>query len=124
MKFALNYDYPPVADFSGLFGTFDRLLSSAPGALRVPESDRLAVDFFESDTEFYLRAELPGTKREDVGIEVENRVLTVSHGESTRAFQLPEAASSDEVSATLEDGILTIVIGRAEEVKPRTIEIN
>ena len=124
MKFALNYDYPPAADFSDLFGSFDRLFSSSPAASRLPGADRMPADFFESDAGFHLRMELPGAKREDVGIEVENRVLTVSQGDIKRGFQLPEAASADAVSAKFEDGVLTVTMGRAEETKPRVIEIN
>ena len=124
MRFALNYDYPPTADLSDLFGSFDRLLSSSLGATSKPRPGRLAADFFEDESHFHLRFELPGAKREDVSLEVENRVLTVAEGDAKRGFQLPENADSGAVEASFADGVLTVSVGRAEEAKPRSIEIN
>jgi HSP20 family protein len=100
------------------------------------------VDIFESkDHEIVLRAELPGLKRDDIDIRVENRTLTlrgerkqeqeVSHenyhrierayGTFTRSFSLPSTVDTEKVSAAYADGILTVKLPTREEAKPRQI---
>lgn len=103
-----------------------------------------AVDVLESKDAYLIRAELPGMKREDIKVEVKDGKLVLS-GESKsekpvdgveyrhvervaakfwRSFALPETAKSDGVEATYKDGILEIRVPKAEETKPRQIEIN
>jgi HSP20 family protein len=102
-----------------------------------------AVDIFETDTEIVLKAELPEIKREDVQINIENNVLTLSgerkfeketkkenyhriersHGVFKRSFTLPTVVDQENIKATFVDGVLQMNMAKREESKPRQIEI-
>jgi len=102
------------------------------------------VDIFENkDHEIVLRAELPGLKREDIDIRVENNTLTLrgerkqenevnqenyhrverSYGNFSRSFSLPATVNTEKVSATFADGVLSITLPTREEAKPRQIQV-
>jgi len=101
------------------------------------------VDIGENEDAFVVTAELPGTKPEDVQVEVHDGVLTLrgekkserttekeharyverSFGAFSRAFRLPENADADKVEAGYAEGVLTLTIGKRAEAKPRTVEI-
>ena len=103
-----------------------------------------AVDVLESKDAYLIRAELPGMKRDDIKVEVKDGKLVLSgetksekpaegtayrHVERVaakfwRSFSLPETAKADGVEASYKDGILEIRVPKAEESKPRQIEIN
>ena len=102
-----------------------------------------AVDIAEDDQKFVITAELPGTAKDDVHVEVHENVMTIrgekrsereekkekarwlerSYGAFTRAFTLPADAAPDKVSASFENGILKIEIAKRAEAKPKTIAI-
>jgi HSP20 family protein len=114
--------FPPVGQFLNDF-------MSAGG------SSRLATDVHEDKDNFYARFELPGIKKEDLKVEVHDRLLTVSaehsgkEGESESSFSLnrsisvPEGIRGDAIGAKLEDGILTVTLPKQEHRKPKLIEI-
>lgn len=101
------------------------------------------VDIRENEESLTLTAELPGLSREDVSLSIENNVLTLSgerkfekdvekenyhriertYGAFSRSFSLPNNVSSDSVDASFENGVLTVVLAKADEAKPRKIEI-
>jgi HSP20 family protein len=102
-----------------------------------------SVDVTEDDANYIVTAELPGTKREDVTVELEDDVLTVrgekrnereekkekrrfverSYGTFSRSFTLPANADPERVSASFKDGVLTVSIGKRPETKPRVVDI-
>lgn len=105
-----------------------------------------AVNIVEGETEFKLELAIPGQKKEDFKVEVDNDVLTISmesrdenedtRGEYTRrefryasfkrAFTLPESVNQDRIEADYKDGILKFVLPKKEEALPkakRLIEI-
>lgn len=96
---------------------------------------RLATDIHEDKDNYYATFEVPGVKREDVKVELNDRMLTVTverkeksgDGESsysaTRSISVPESVKSDVIVAKLEDGILTVTLPKSEERKPRTIDV-
>lgn len=101
------------------------------------------VDISENENEFVLHAELPGMNREDIKVSLEDGVLTVfgerkqeeaqegkkyfhrerTYGSFKRAFRLGTDVQADNISASYKDGILTVNLPKAEEVKPRQIEV-
>jgi HSP20 family protein len=101
------------------------------------------MDLVETDDHFVLRADLPGLSEEDVNIEVEDRVLTVSgerkaeqtenkdgyhrveraFGSFSRSLTLPEGIDAEAVSASFDKGVLEVQIPKPEERKPRKISI-
>jgi HSP20 family protein len=104
-----------------------------------------AVDILETEGEYLLKAELPGLKREDVRVTLENNVLTVegerkheseTKGEKThrierfyggfcRRFTLPENTNPQEIRAECKDGLLNVHIPKRETqaVKTKQIEV-
>jgi HSP20 family protein len=97
---------------------------------------RLATDVYEDADNFYARFEVPGVKKEDVKLELHERLLTVNVerrekvGETeqtytlTRSVAVPDTVLADDITAKLEDGLLTVTLPKQEERKPRTISVN
>ncbi len=102
-----------------------------------------ALDITEDEHAFHVMTELPGLCKDDVQIQFENGVLTISgekkqesetsgkswhrmerrYGAFHRAITLPRGAAMETADATFENGVLTITIPKREDVKPRTIKI-
>ena len=102
------------------------------------------VDIQETAEGYKLQAELPGLTREDINITLENNVLRLSgerkfekdvkkesyhrvertYGAFSRAFSLPQQVNAEGVQAAFENGVLTILVPKAEQAKPRKIEIS
>lgn len=100
-----------------------------------------AVDVAESDNEYLVKVELPGINKEDVKVTVQDSVLTIlgekkqeteaknyhrverSYGSFQRSFTLPSTVKADKVDATFKDGVLTIALPKAEEAKPKEIDV-
>jgi HSP20 family protein len=102
-----------------------------------------AVDIRETDDDVTLLVDLPGMKKEDVDVTLENNVLTVSgerkfdreesndnyhriersYGSFTRSFTLNQNVHTDKVDANFKDGVLTISLPKEEQAKPRRISI-
>jgi HSP20 family protein len=139
--FAELADWRPF--FGPLFGREGRnLLEEVWGR---SAAGRLApsVDISEDDGNYIVTAELPGTKREDVTVELEDDVLTIrgekrnerdekkekrriverSYGTFSRSFTLPSNADGEKVTASFKDGVLTVTIGKRPETKPRVVDI-
>src|SRR6187431_2641609 len=97
---------------------------------------RLATDIHEDKDNYYASFEVPGVKKEDVKIELNDRLLTVTAdrkektGEressftSARSISVPDGVKSDGILAKLEDGILTVTLPKNEERKPRNIDVS
>lgn len=101
------------------------------------------VDVIEHDTQYEIQVSLPGMKKEDINIEMEDGVLTVSgerkyeneektkkyhliesrFGKFTRSFTLPRNINRDSINAKMVDGILNITIDKDEKAVSRQIEI-
>jgi HSP20 family protein len=102
-----------------------------------------AVDIVETDEEFLLKAELPGLKREDVKVTLENNVLTVEgerkhesetkgekshrieryYGGFCRRFSLPENTDPEAIRAEARDGVLSVHIPKRESPAAKPLEI-
>ena len=99
------------------------------------------VDIREDNDHIYVEAELPGFKREDVQVTLENGLLHIvaerkteePKGEShlaerrftrvARSFTMPNSVNENQVDAQLRDGVLHLTLNKREEVKPRKIEV-
>lgn len=101
------------------------------------------VDIEETDTEYLIRAELPGVDKAQVKVTLEDGVLTLagerdlerkvegktfhrverSHGTFERSFTLPENADADAVKANYTDGVLAVRVGKREEALAKQIEV-
>jgi HSP20 family protein len=137
----IRYSYPARTDFDRYLGTlFPTAARCGSGECDSQSTGTSNVGYPNTDVSedaehFYVKVELPGVKKEDIQVEVENSVLTLTakrtdktkDGESTaeyrRALALPEGVDADKVVATHENGLLTLTLSKAEQAKPRRIEV-
>jgi HSP20 family protein len=107
-------------------------------------SFRPAVDIVEDKDAFVVRAELPGVAKENISVEVKDNHLVLSgkkeavelgeegkhrhlesrHGSFSRTFELPRNVKSDAIEAAFKDGVLTLRVPKADEAKPKAVEIH
>jgi len=127
-------------EINRLFNTFfDTPVSAGTGRRWIP-----AMDLVEHDDEYVLRADLPGVSDDDVKLEVEQNVLTISgernsehetqregyhrieraSGSFSRSLTLPEGVDAEAVQATFERGVLEVHVPKPEQPKPRRVAIN
>jgi HSP20 family molecular chaperone IbpA len=101
------------------------------------------TDIFETDQALTVILEMPGVDRDKVDIHVENNVLTIEGrvdftkyqglqplyteynvGDYARSFQLSSTINQERITADLKDGVVTLVLPKAEKAKPRKIKVN
>jgi HSP20 family protein len=118
---------------------FDEFFQTAPAARPVLRANLPAVNVKETDEGFELEVAAPGFHKEDIKIEVNEGVLTISGAQKTdatepqngytrrefhyanftRRFTLPETADEAQISAQYHNGILNVVLPKKEEAKPQ-----
>jgi HSP20 family protein len=101
------------------------------------------VDIVEEPERLLFRAEIPGVSKEDIDIKVENHTLILRgekkqerevegetahrverfYGSFSRSFALPTTIDADKIQARYKDGVLELVLPKAEVARPRKIEI-
>ena len=135
----------PFGELMSLRTAMDRLFEDSfvrPGT--AGNGDRaLALDMYSTSDSFVVEAALPGVKPEDVNVTVLGDTLTISgsssseqthdeegqsyreirRGAYTRPVTLPRALKTDAATATFENGLLRLSFPKAEEAKPRQIQI-
>ena len=134
--------WEPVREMMTLREAMDRLFDDAftrPINLRDGGWSAPAVDMYQTDDEVVVKAAIPGIKADEVQINVTGDVLTLrgqrKHEEEKqerawhirehrwdsfeRTIALPTAVTADKAVADFENGILTITLLKAEEVKPK-----
>ena len=126
---------------------FDGMFNRWRGGRETTDGNYLApygVDIREDADHFYVEAELPGFKKDDVDITLENQTLTIAaerreekkdqkeggyllnerrYSRFLRSFTLPPTVDEGSVNAKLADGVLTVTIYKREETKPRKIKV-
>lgn len=122
----------PLAGLPSLSSFINNLGEVFPGV----SGDKLAVDVHEDKDNYFASFEVPGVKKEDVKIELNNGLLTVSvekrekDGDKessfslTRSVSVPDVVNAEAIAAKLEDGILTVTLPKQERSKPRSITLN
>ena len=140
--------WQPMREMVTLRDAMDRLFDEAftrPWGLTDGGRPGLApsVDMFETENDVVIKVALPGMKAEEVEINVTGEMLTLKGetqekteskekayhireqrwGSFERSLPLPTSVVSDKAKAEFEDGILTITLPKAEEVKPKTITV-
>ncbi len=140
--------WKPFREVSRLRNEMDRLwddyFGSGRRALRPMEEDWMpAVDVSETGDKITIKAEVPGMEAKDIEIAMVGDTLTIkgekklereekeenyhtverSYGSFTRAMKLPATVEADKVEASYKNGVLTVVLPKKEEVKPKAIEI-
>ena len=140
----IKYSRPSTDLFSRRFNdVIDEMFNTNSGMNYRQDEFMPNVDIAESDTEIEISAELPGLKKEDININLENGRLTVSgerkfkneekgknyhriessYGSFSRSFYLPDSIDEDTINATYINGVLNVTIKKQEESSKRQIEI-
>ena len=137
-NFSPVYGALPRSPWSGLESELDRLFDSALSGSAAPSAGRFPVDLYEDKDNTYVRAELPGVNREDIGVELVDGQLNLTARRKTpaaadqpaqiyplnRSVTVPDAAVQvDKITAAYENGILTVTLPKREESKPRKVTV-
>ncbi|MEJ2366956.1 MAG: Hsp20/alpha crystallin family protein [Acidobacteriota bacterium] len=138
--------WSPMREIVGMQDQMNRLMRDffGQGAEEMEYGNWIpAADLKEEENQFTVSLEVPGMKKEDIEINMENNVLTVrgerkfqsesqkenyhrierAYGKFSRSFSMPTHVNSDAIAASYKDGMLEIVIPKAEESKPKRIAI-
>ena len=137
----------PFLQMEGLARQMDWLTSGMLGGPELPLSSAKvfpAVNITEDTEKYYVRAELPGIKADELHLEVMGRNLSISGerkiqsegedakyrrrereaGTFSRVISLPGDLNADSVGAEMVNGILTIAISKSEAAKPKQIPVH
>ncbi len=108
-----------------------------------PDAWAPTVDIIENDSAYLVTAEIPGVRKEDIHITLEEGVLTIagerkqeqtektrklhrlerSYGAFSRSFGLPENIDAEKIEARYRDGVLAVAVAKSETARPRHIEV-
>jgi HSP20 family protein len=149
--YALTRPYRRAADVHGAFGRLNRIVDEAFRGWPFAgwEGDPLVgawippVDVTEDNDTVRITAELPGIGPEDVKINLENNVLTISgektqetreegrrpqryervYGSFERSFTVPSSVDAERIEATCDNGVLAVTLPKSENAKPRAINV-
>jgi len=141
MRTLVRWD--PFAEFAGVSRAFDRTFWSGPNGNTRRFDLTPAIDLSETDGEIVVKASLPGVKAEDVEISVNDGILTVKgekksedeaegqnyyrreirFGSFSRSLPLPSRVNHEQADAEFNDGVLTITLPKAEELRPKQIKV-
>jgi HSP20 family protein len=143
--------WEPVAELNTIQNEMNRLFNTffdQPGQTGRPNGTMRRwlppMDLVETDDHYILRADLPGLSDEDVNVQFEGNVLTISgerkaaqeqeqegyyrleraFGAFSRSLTLPDGVEPDGIEAHFDRGVLEIRIAKPEQKKPKTVEIN
>jgi HSP20 family protein len=141
----------PLSEFDRLQDEINRLFDfgySSPAATGLLDR-RMSpmIDVVETDDAVKVYADLPGVGKDEVDLSIASNVLTIKGekqqkdeknkekdaqknyrdetwaGSFQRTLSLPESVDPQNVEASMKDGVLTVVLGKKEEVKPRQIDV-
>ena len=140
--------FEPARELASLQGEMNQLFSTFFGDTTSPGNGQTrrwipAMDLVETQDHFVVRADLPGLTEDDISIELEDNVLTISgdrqHEEKTekegyfrverafgkfaRTLTLPDGVDADAINAEFSNGVLEVRIPKPEERKPRKVAI-
>ena len=138
----------PSREFEDIYDRVGQLMNLAFGSL-MPDTVAADLpwvpnaDLSETDDAYMARVELPGVSKDQINVEIQDRELVISgeipepedeegrrHRSTRRTGRfeyradLPGDINPEQVSARLSDGVLTVMVPKSEEAKPRRIEVS
>ncbi len=134
--------WPSFSPFNSLSDELDRLFE-APLAALTRNTWSPTLDVLEDKDNYLILTDLPGLKREDIKVSLEDGTLTISgerksetrseetsvhrverfSGRFERSLALPATVSAEKVKATYTDGVLTLTLPKTEQAKPKRIDV-
>ncbi len=135
--------WDPFRDLRQMDETMNRLWRGFGGATAGTEDWNISLDVVQRPDELVVKASIPGVKPETIDLAIEDNILTLRAdrkpdfedeksvylvqerptGSFYRALRLPETVDGNKVHSTYENGVLTIVLPKAEEKKKKQIKI-
>jgi len=140
--------WQPFSELMSLRQAMDKLFEDSVvrpscGLAALGEVPIPALDIYQTPSDVVVKATLPGLKPEDVTIDISGDVLTIKgetkaeqevrkedylyqerrYGAFSRSVILPRGLRTEKCEATMEDGVLTLTIPKAEQVKPKAIKV-
>lgn len=140
--------WEPFREMMSLRDAMDRLFEDSfvrPSRVLWPQAGRgeLPVDMYQTANDLVIKAAVPGLKPEEVDISITGDTLTIKgehkeekeakeqdyfcrecrYGAFSRSLTIPIPVKTDKAEATFENGVLTITLPKAEEVKPKQIKV-
>ena len=130
--------FNPLREFDSLFNAYNRSLANSK--VETANDWVPSVDILEDDGQFVIKAELAGIPKEDIKVEIDKNVLTLSgerksevtdkkhhrveryYGSFSRSFSLPENIDEASIKAESKDGILVLTLPK-QEVKDKLKQI-
>jgi HSP20 family protein len=138
----------PFQEFESLLSRYNKGSGRDPGSQLSSELSFAdwapSVDIEEAEDRYVIKADLPGVDKKDIDVKLDNGVLSIRgekqteketgkgtrrhrserfHGSFARSFTLPDAVKADKVDASYKDGVLLLTIPKAEEARPKSIDI-
>ena len=121
----------------------DSIVRPGSGNMVPRVGGRLAVDMYETDEAVVVKSAIPGVDPADIDISIQNDTLTIKgetkieeemaeanyvvrehyHGSFSRSLSIPVSIKANEAEAEFEDGILTLTLPKADELKPKAIKV-
>jgi HSP20 family protein len=133
----------PFNEMDDFFKSYNRALSRQPSQEGMLSADwSPSVDIIENDTEFLIKAELPEVKKEDISVDVNQGVVTLSgerksetrdekehrverfYGRFSRSFTLPENVNEADIKAENKDGMLYLHLPKSVVEKAKKIQVD
>lgn len=131
------------SEMNRLFGSLFDSTTPRNGVRTSPRRWIPAMDVAETDDQYVLRADLPGLSEDDVRVELEDNILTISgkrssaheeskngyhrversYGSFSRSVALPEGVDADGIQANFDKGVLEVKVAKPEQIKPRKVAI-
>ncbi len=131
----IRYAYPASSDLDRVFGALFSAGNRLGNLFEASEAGAPAADLYEDADHYHVKVELPGVRKEDIQVALEDAVLTVSatragkgeegasRAEYRRSVAVPEGIDAGKVTAAYENGILAVTLPKPEARKPRSITV-
>ncbi len=145
--------WEPLGDIVSLRDAMDRLFEQsvirperATGAAGVSGAKLMPVDVYEKDSDYVVKAYVPGVKADEVEISAERETVSIKvhvpgevekeeakaykwfaaelgYGDVVRVLTMPAPIDASKIEAQVENGVLTVIVPKAEEAKPKKIVV-
>lgn len=151
MRYMVHYN--PKKNYDKGLYDFDTMLSNLFGTVKSDSRRSPAVDVIENENSYIIEVEVPGYSQEEIDVQVEDNVLTVSASPAveqpdqeqseekekaegtylirersrsrfSRSFSLPKDVDVEQIEGSYKNGILRLELAKAAESKPRSIKVN
>lgn len=145
--------YKPKKNYDKDLYDFDTMLNNLFGTVKADSRRSPVVDVIENENSYIIEAEVPGYSQDEIDVQVEDNVLTVSASPSvnqpeqeqtedtdktegtyliqersrsrfSRSFSLPKDVDVEQIEGSYKNGILRLELTKAAESKPRSIKVN